>query len=131
MSGNLGSNSVNKKLLRHAAHYFKEHKTINLKDYSIPLYDSDLEMNSGIPEGALRLGTEIQTSDAIVISSPEYNYSMCGVLKNAIDWVSRIRPNMPITKKPILLMSASPSSFGGIRGLLQTRGLGDVYKRQV
>ena len=66
-------------------------------------------------QGAPRAGW-----DAVMISSPEYNYSISGVLKNLIDWVSRARP-MPWRGKSIYLMSAAPSPMGGIRGLWQTR----------
>jgi NAD(P)H-dependent FMN reductase len=62
----------------------------------------------------------VLAADAIIIATPEYNYSISGALKNAFDWVSRDRP-MPWRGKSVYLMSASPSPMGGIRGLWQTR----------
>jgi NAD(P)H-dependent FMN reductase len=90
------------------------------REFDMPLYDGDLDAEGGLPRGALELQRRIHEADAILIASPEYNYSIPGSLKNAIDWVSRARP-MPWRGKSIYLSSASPSPIGGIRGLWQTR----------
>jgi chromate reductase len=82
----------------------------------MPLYDGDAEAVDGPPSGALALRDRLEQCDAVVISSPEYNASVPGVLKNAIDWVSRIQPQ-PFKTKHALLVSASPSLVGGNRGL--------------
>ncbi|WP_031079606.1 NADPH-dependent FMN reductase [Streptomyces sp. NRRL S-118] len=92
----------------------------SLRDFDMPLYDGDLETAGGPPDGALALRGRLEESDAFVISSPEYNASVPGVLKNAIDWVSRIRPQ-PFKTKHALLVSASPSMVGGNRGLWALR----------
>ncbi|WP_225824829.1 NADPH-dependent FMN reductase [Streptomyces naphthomycinicus] len=92
----------------------------NLRDFDMPLYDGDMEAGEGLPRGALALRDRLERSDAFVISSPEYNASVPGVLKNAIDWVSRVRPQ-PFKTKHALLVSASPSLIGGNRGLWALR----------
>lgn len=89
-------------------------------DFDIPLYDGDLQAEAGMPTGVQALIDRVNAADALMIGCPEYNYSVSGVLKNAIDWVSRARP-MPWRGKSVYLMAASPSPMGGIRGLWQTR----------
>ncbi|MGW0993562.1 NADPH-dependent FMN reductase [Streptomyces sp. NPDC002523] len=91
-----------------------------MRDFDMPLYDGDMEAGEGLPDGALALRDRLEQSDAFVISSPEYNASVPGVLKNAIDWVSRVRPQ-PFKTKHALLVSASPSLIGGNRGLWALR----------
>ncbi|GAA3840044.1 NADPH-dependent FMN reductase [Streptomyces chiangmaiensis] len=91
-----------------------------MRDFDMPLYDGDMEVTKGLPQGALALRDRLEQSDAFVISSPEYNASVPGVLKNAIDWVSRVRPQ-PFKTKHALLVSASPSLIGGNRGLWTLR----------
>jgi len=89
-------------------------------DLMLPLYDGDAEMSQGLPEQAQLLVKRLQQADAFIITTPEYNYSIPGPLKNMIDWISRARP-MPLAGLPILLLSASPALAGGSRGLLQVR----------
>ncbi|MFF4040293.1 NADPH-dependent FMN reductase [Streptomyces sp. NPDC001816] len=91
-----------------------------MRDFDMPLYDGDMEAGEGLPNGALALRDRLEQCDAFVISSPEYNASVPGVLKNAIDWVSRVRPQ-PFKTKHALLVSASPSLVGGNRGLWALR----------
>ncbi|MGW7369882.1 NADPH-dependent FMN reductase [Streptomyces sp. NPDC054841] len=91
-----------------------------MRDFDMPLYDGDLEDEEGLPTGALALRDRLERCDAFVISSPEYNASMPGVLKNAIDWVSRVQPQ-PFKSKHAMLLSASPSMVGGNRGLWSLR----------
>ncbi|MEU1299864.1 NADPH-dependent FMN reductase [Streptomyces shenzhenensis] len=91
-----------------------------MHDFDMPLYDGDIEAAQGVPPGALTLRGRIERCDAFVISSPEYNASVPGVLKNAIDWVSRVQPQ-PFKTKHALLVSASPSMVGGNRGLWALR----------
>ncbi|GHE82767.1 oxidoreductase [Streptomyces spiralis] len=92
----------------------------SMRDFDMPLYDGDMEAGEGLPPGVLALRDRLEQSDAFVISSPEYNASVPGVLKNAIDWVSRVRPQ-PFKTKHALLVSASPSLVGGNRGLWALR----------
>jgi chromate reductase len=97
--------------------------------FDMPLYDADLQAASGIPRGAEEMARRIVAADGLLIASPEYNYSLPGTLKNAIDWVSRIKP-VPFRGKTGFLLAASTSLAGGIRGLWQLRipleGLGTI-----
>ena len=98
-------------------------------EFDMPLYDADVQAEPGIPAGAKELARRIAAADGIVISSPEYNFSLPGTLKNAIDWVSRVKP-MPLRGKTGFLLAASNGQVGGIRGLWQLRipleGLGVI-----
>ncbi|MER7763787.1 NAD(P)H-dependent oxidoreductase [Streptomyces sp. NPDC097619] len=91
-----------------------------LREFDMPVYDGDAEAGEGPPEGAGAFRERLLMAQALVIASPEYNASVPGVLKNAVDWVSRFRPQ-PFKDKQTLLVSASPSLFGGNRGLWALR----------
>ena len=91
----------------------------SMSDFDCPSYDQDDEERS-MPDGAQRLRDRLLACDAFMISSPEYNASMSGVIKNTIDWVSRFRPQ-PFNGKQGFLLSASPSMAGGNRGLWALR----------
>ena len=123
-SGSLRADSLNTKLARLAAsHAAKAGATVDyatMRDFDVPLYDGDLDVPNGIPAGALELNRRLAECDAFIVASPEYNASMPGVLKNLIDWASRMRPQ-PFHEKHGLLMSASPSMVGGNRGLWALR----------
>ena len=88
--------------------------------FETPSYNQDVQQSEGFPSGAERMRECIQMNDAFVISCPEYNASMPGLLKNTIDWVSRFSPQ-PFNEKHGLLLSASPSMAGGNRGLWALR----------
>ena len=101
---------------------------ISLKDYPLPLMDEDLEAAEGIPENALKLGRMIAAQDGLFIACPEYNSSITPLLKNTLDWVSRIstldgRPSKPWRGKVVALGSASNGQFAGIRGLVHVRAI--------
>jgi chromate reductase, NAD(P)H dehydrogenase (quinone) len=81
---------------------------------NIPHYDGDLQMTSGIPSAVAQMTKQIRESDGLIIVSPEYNYSVPGPLKNAIDWMSRVAPQ-PLARKPVLIQSASTGIIGGGR----------------
>jgi chromate reductase len=91
-----------------------------MQDFDCPSYDQDMEAGNPRPLGAERLKDRLLAADAFLISSPEYNASMPGNLKNVIDWTSRFRPQ-PFNGRQGLLMSASPSMVGGNRGLWSLR----------
>ncbi|MET9960444.1 NAD(P)H-dependent oxidoreductase [Streptomyces sp. NPDC006326] len=91
-----------------------------IREFEMPTYDGDAEADQGPPEGAALLRERLLAAQALVIASPEYNASVPGVLKNAVDWVSRFRPQ-PFKDKQTLLVSASPSMVGGNRGLWALR----------
>jgi NAD(P)H-dependent FMN reductase len=92
----------------------------DMRDFECPPYDADVEQGPGLPQPARELCRRIKESDAFIISSPEYNASMPGHLKNSIDWASRSRPQ-PFNGHQALLLSASPSMVGGNRGLWSLR----------
>lgn len=85
----------------------------------LPIYDGDIEA-AGIPEPVTALAGAIAAADALVIVTPEYNYSIPGGLKNAIDWLSRVKKS-PLKGKPTLIQSASPGGFGGARAQYHLR----------
>ncbi|MBV9286796.1 MAG: NAD(P)H-dependent oxidoreductase [Hyphomicrobiales bacterium] len=78
-----------------------------------PLYNFDVQ-EKGFPEIVTRTGEAIRQADGVIFVTPEYNHSVPGVLKNAIDWISRL-PNQPFAGKPVAIQSVSPSLFGGLR----------------
>ncbi|TVR00501.1 MAG: NADPH-dependent oxidoreductase [Deltaproteobacteria bacterium] len=125
LPASLRKDSLNRRLgtlIRHELEARGAKATLaDFHDYAMPLYDGDLEQSSGLPDGAKKLAADLRAHDALVLVSPEYNYSIPGVLKNAIDWVSRERPTNAWKERPILLCSASPAGPGGIRGLWQLR----------
>jgi len=92
----------------------------SMAEFDCHSYNADVQRDTGFPSGAEELRRRLETSDAFVICSPEYNASMPGVLKNAVDWVSRSHPQ-PFHERHGLLLSASPSMVGGNRGLWALR----------
>lgn len=123
-SASLRADSLNTRLARLAARVAEDHgATVDLasmRDFDVPSYDGDVEAGQGIPAGAQELQRRLTANDAFIVASPEYNASMPGLLKNAIDWTSRFRPQ-PFDGRHGLLMSASPSLAGGNRGLWSLR----------
>jgi len=91
-----------------------------MNEFDGPSYNHDVETAPGFPPGARELHRRLEACDAFVIATPEYNASMPGHLKNAIDWGSRIRPQ-PFNARHGLLLAASPSMAGGNRGLWSLR----------
>ncbi|MDE0310510.1 MAG: NAD(P)H-dependent oxidoreductase [Acidiferrobacterales bacterium] len=130
-AGSTGTRSLNKKLVGHAAQLARlqgaEVRLIDLKSYPLPLYDSDLERESGVPDNALAIRTLMVESEGILVSCPEYNSAISGVLKNTIDWVSRPVPDQAalaaFTGKTVALLAASPGRLGGIRTLASVRSI--------
>lgn len=130
-AGSLRKESFNKKLIQIAVAGARgagaEVTLIDLKDYPLPIYDGDLEDATGIPENGHKLKELFLKHDGLLLACPEYNSSITGVLKNAIDWVSRPRPNEAylncFTGKVAALMSASPGALGGLRGLVHVRAI--------
>lgn len=125
MAGSLRRDSVNKKLINAAAQYIQDNNLANcnvamLKEYECPLYNGDDEEAGGIPANVTKVANHVQLSDYLVFALPEYNGLMPGVFKNFFDWVSRVRP-MPWGGRKVLLISASPSGFGGMRGFIHNR----------
>ena len=111
ISGALRKGSYNRMLLREAAQAFGPAQ-VTEANLHLPLYDGDLEEAEGIPEAVQTLADQIAATDAIVIASPEYNKGIPGVLKNALDWVSRV-PGGVLKGKPTLVISAAAGRTGG------------------
>lgn len=122
-SASLRKDSLNTKLAKLAANVLENLGAkvdfASMSDFDVPSFNQDTE-SAGYPQGAQEFYKRLKENDAFVISSPEYNGSMPGLLKNAIDWVSRFRPQ-PFNERHGLLMSASPSMAGGNRGLWSLR----------
>jgi chromate reductase, NAD(P)H dehydrogenase (quinone) len=123
-SASLRTGSLNARLAGLAAKCLESNGgTVDLasmSDFDAPSYNADVQDEGQWPTGAVQLRDRLRACDAFVISSPEYNASMPGSLKNAVDWVSRFSPQ-PFNEIHGLLMSASPSMSGGNRGLWALR----------
>ncbi|MEP9366661.1 NADPH-dependent FMN reductase [Xanthobacter sp. VNH20] len=85
----------------------------------LPIYDADIQAE-GFPAAVTALGATLKAADGLIVVTPEYNYSVPGGLKNAIDWVSRL-PSKPLKEKPVLIQSASMGVFGGARAQYHLR----------
>ncbi len=101
---------------------------ISLADYPLPIFDQDLERERGVPDNAMRLARHIAAHDGVLIATPEYNGSIPPLLKNTVDWVSRVRRDNgkafhPLTGKPAGLCSSSEGRFAGIRAINHLRAV--------
>ena len=115
ISGSLRADSYNTGALRAAQELVPVGMQITIADLSdIPHYDQDMQ-SQGVPEAVQTLSEQITQADALLFATPEYNHSIPGVLKNAIDWVSRLNPQ-PMADKPAALMSAAMGMSGGALG---------------
>lgn len=115
ISGSLRRGSFNTALLREAAAMMPPEATLEIESiHEIPLYNFDIESTVGIPEPVARLKEKIAASDGVLIATPEYNNSIPGVAKNAIDWLSRPPDDIPriFGNRPVAVMGVSPGQFG-------------------
>jgi chromate reductase len=112
ISGSLRAGSYNSMLVREAARVFAPDE-FTFADIRLPLYDGDLEAK-GMPPEVTRLCDQVREADAIVMSTPEYNKNPSGVIKNALDWISRVQP-VPLTDKPVAVLAAAAGFAGGQR----------------
>jgi chromate reductase len=120
VSGSLRKASWNSAALRAAQELAPEGMTIDIFDLSeIPIYNDDVR-TVGYPPSVQRFRDQIAAADALLFATPEYNYSMSGVLKNAIDWGSR-PPDQPFNDKPAAIMGASPGTTGTARAQYHLR----------
>ncbi len=130
-AGSTRRDSYNKKLLSIAADAAKaaggQVTQIDLRDFSLPIFDEDYEQEQGPPDNVTKLKKLFIDHDGLLLASPEYNSSITAVLKNTIDWVSRPAEGEPplvaFTGKVTTLMSASPGGLGGLRGLVHVRAI--------
>jgi chromate reductase len=119
LSGSLRKNSYNTALLHAAAELMPEGVTLTVKAlHGIPLYNGDDEAAHGIPLPVQELKAAIAAADGLLLSTPEYNNSIPGVFKNAIDWLSRPSADIPkiFGEKPVALIGASPGPYGTLLG---------------
>jgi len=118
--GSLSRKSLNRQALQCAASLMPAGMLcIEARYDDVPLYNQDLQ-EGGVPEAVTRLGAAVRQADALLIASPEYNFSIAGVLKNAIDWLSRL-PAPPLKDKPVAILSASTGPMGGARHQYELR----------
>ena len=119
-AGSLRVASYNKSLLRAAADFMPEDVNLEIFDIDgIPAFNQDIE--NDMPKKVRDFKSKIREADAILIASPEYNYSVPGVLKNAIDWATRPYGDNPFNEKPVAIMSASVGMLGGARAQYHLR----------
>lgn len=124
-AGSLREHSYSKRVVKTALKGAEEAGAevtyIDLRDYAMPIYDQDLRDKDGFSENALKLQKLLSEHDGLMIASPEYNGSLSGALKNAIDWTSRPSDEYKMGEvfkgKVAAIMTESPGAFGGIRCL--------------
>lgn len=102
-------------------------EVIRLRDFAMPVYDADFEVEHGLPDTARKFKRLMLSSQGFLVASPEYNGSITAVLKNTIDWASRREegeaPLACFKSKAVALLSASPGALGGLRGLVHVRAI--------
>jgi chromate reductase, NAD(P)H dehydrogenase (quinone) len=130
LAGSARAGSLNVKLAKLAATIATANGVpatfADLGDYPLPLYDGDLEAKGGVPENAAKLKALMLIHKGVFIASPEYNASITPLLKNTLDWISRVKddgeaPLYVFKSRVFAIGSASPGGFGGLRGCLATR----------
>lgn len=129
MAGSTRSGSLNRMLLAEAVRALREAGAevteVDLRDFPMPIYQGDLEAAEGLPEHARRLRALLRNQQGLLLVSPENNASVPALLKNTLDWVSRPDGGqnglVALQGKVAMLMSASPGSLGGLRGLVHLR----------
>jgi len=131
LAGSARRESLHKRLAQRAADMARIHgaqvQWIDLDDFEMPLYHGDLEAEQGQPAKALELRALVQSHDALIIASPEYNGFFSPLLKNTLDWLSRPLPgeerHATFKDKPVLLLATARGAAGGLRGLQSLRQL--------
>lgn len=128
LAGSTRAQSLNARLARHSAYRLTElgaeAEFLDLRAHPVPMYDEDLEAK-GLPGPVEAIAKAVDAADGVLIASPEYNAGMTGVLKNVLDWCSRVpssrRAGRVFSGKAVAVVAASPGSLGGVRGLAQAR----------
>ena len=119
-AGSLRTGSYNKSLLRAAADFMPEDASLEILTLMVFLHSTRI-LRETCQKKVKEFKTKIRGSDAILVATPEYNYSVPGVLKNAIDWASRPYGDNPFDEKPVAIMSASVGTLGGARAQYHLR----------
>jgi NAD(P)H-dependent FMN reductase len=139
-AGSVRTGSLNERLASHAVGVLRELGVevthASLRDFPLPIYDGDLERESGVPQQAQDFGALIGQHQGVFIVTPEYNAGMPPLLKNTLDWVSRIRPSTAFRDRVFGLGSGSDGVLGGYRALIHVRhtmelGLGALVQPQM
>lgn len=119
-AGSMRTGSFNASLIKLAADEARRQGAdvtlVPFRDVAPPIYDGDLEAASGLPAAAQALVRHIEAADGLMVSTPEYNASVPGPLKNAFDWVSRLKPYR-LQDKPLLMLGASSGIGGALKGM--------------
>ena len=121
--GSLRAGSYNRKLLKLAEQFLEPHvelDRIDLKDFPLPPYDQDIQDQQGIPQEAEDMKDRIRSAHGVLVSAPEYNWSMAGAYKNVFDWTSRGK-HVPWSGKVVGMMGASDGPWGTWRATPQYR----------
>ncbi|WP_417769906.1 NADPH-dependent FMN reductase [Stappia sp.] len=135
LSGSIRSGSYNTQLAglvaKYAALSDAQVTQVSLADYPMPIYDADLEKEKGAPEAARKLKAVFQKHNGVFIASPEYNTAITPLLKNTLDWVSRLSgegepPAAAFRNRVFALGAASTGALGGIRGLIGLRTILEI-----
>ena len=120
-SGSIRAQSANSAILHTLAEGIADRADMRIEPLGdVPLYNADLD-GERQPERIAQLKAAVAAADALVMATPEYNYGISGVLKNAIDWISRPAYGSPLKGKPVLIITASPAATGGVRAQQQMR----------
>ncbi len=123
ISGSLREDSLNTALLRAAAELVPDEATLAIASIGeVPLYNADLDVDGG-PQPVRQLKEWIEAADGLLIATPEYNYSVPGVLKNAIDWISRPAYRSVLVGKPVAIVGAAPGIVGTARAQAELRNV--------
>ncbi|GAA0786656.1 NADPH-dependent oxidoreductase [Roseibium denhamense] len=131
LSGSSRAASINGKLAALAAKKLAlldaSTTRLSLKDYPLPIYDGDYEDKNGQPDNAVKLHRLFSENDGVFIACPEYNAGITPLLKNTLDWISRVSGSGEAFKGKVFAVgAASPGGFGGMRGLIGTRTILEV-----
>jgi chromate reductase len=119
LSGSLRQGSYNTAILAALAQAVAEEASLELFPLNeVPLYDQDADTETP-PAVIVRLRAAVASADGVVIASPEYNFGISGVLKNALDWISRPYGKSALSGKPVLTITSSPATTGGVRAVAQ------------
>jgi chromate reductase len=123
--GSLRSGSLNVRLAAAAAYQFAQAGAdvtrISLGDFPLPIYDGDLQTKSGVPKSAINLKRMIGAHDGVLIVTPEYNSSVPPLVKNTIDWLTRVQDGHEVRERAFAIAAASQSRLGGARVLAALR----------